>query len=328
MDPVSFLSVHSYRMITLGTFLIGLICGALGTYLYLRKQALLSDVIGHSSTLGVMGAFYLSVAVFGLDGRALLVLVIGSVLAAITAVLLSDWVARTTPLGNDATMAIMLALFYGGGLMLMRIILSGSFRGKGRINSALLGSATSITVSDIKTIVILGCLCLGMVLLLHKEYSLYCFDATYAHTLGFRSTILSPLLLSPAVLAVVLGVKAVGLILMVAFAIVPPAAARQWTNRMGPMVVVSSLIGGFSAAFGTWLSVSIGKVPTGPLIVLVLTAVLLASLCLSPSRSLVLLGWRRRQKRRELAAACSVAVQSCHRCADVCACVPVELEGK
>ncbi len=300
MDILVFLSTYSYRIISLGTFLIGLVCGILGSFLYTRRQSLLSDVIGHASTLGVMAAFLISSIVFGVDGRSLIVLVVGSVIAALLAVLLSDWIARSTPLGDDATMAVMLALFYGGGLVLLRVIIHGKYPGKGGISSALLGSATSLTIADVITIAILSLLCLLIVTMFRKEFTSFCFDRQFSHVLGFSSSVLTPLLLSSMVVAVVLGVKAVGLILMVAFTIVPPATARQWTNRFGSMVVLSGLIGGLSSVLGTWLSVSLGNVPTGPVIVLILTGFLLLSLLVSPQRSVVVQRIKRSRKRREL----------------------------
>ncbi|MBM7825706.1 manganese/zinc/iron transport system permease protein [Arcanobacterium pluranimalium] len=300
MDLIAFLSTHSYRIISIGTFMIGLVCGVLGCFLYVRRQSLLSDVIGHASTLGVMGAFIVASAVFGVDGRSLIVLVIGSVLAALVAVLLSDWIARTTPLGDDTTMAVMLALFYGGGLVLLRVIIHGSFPGKGGISSALLGSATSLTISDVLTIAVLGAMCLVIVVLFRKEFSAFCFDPQFVSVQGFSPKFLTPLLLGPTVVAVVLGVKAVGLILMVAFAIIPPAAARQWANRLLPMAIIAGLVGGLSSVLGTWLSVSLGSVPTGPVIVLILTFTLLFSLVCSPRRSLVMQKIRRVRRRREL----------------------------
>lgn len=301
MGIVEFLSVHSYRVITLGTFLVGTVCGVLGVYLYLRRQAILSDVIGHASTMGVMAGFMFASLFLPVDGRSLAVIVPASLLACLVAVLLSDWVASTTPLKHDTTMAIMLALFYGGGIVIIRIITNSNlFTDKGGITRSLLGSATSLTSFDLHTIVVLGILCIVTVILLRKEFALFCFDPTYAAVSGFHSRLLSPLLLIPTVVAVVLGVKAVGIVLMVAFAVIPPACARQWTNHVSSMVVVSGTIGGFGAAIGAWISVSLGKVPTGPVIVIVLTACLLFSLLFSPNRSIIWQAVKRNRKRREL----------------------------
>lgn len=57
MSLIEFLSEFSFRRVVLGTMLIGLCSGAMGTFLYLRRQSMMSDVIGHSATPGVMGSF-------------------------------------------------------------------------------------------------------------------------------------------------------------------------------------------------------------------------------------------------------------------------------
>ena len=104
------------------------------------------------------------------------------------------------------------------------------------------------------------------------------------------------------VLSIVIGLKAVGLVLMVALAIAPPIAARQWTTRVGSMLLLSGLIGAFSALVGSWLAVSIGRVPTGPVIVLVVTVIALVSILFAPKRSLLLTIRARRLHRKEVAA--------------------------
>lgn len=303
MGIVEFISVHLYRTIALGTFLVGLTCGALGAYLYLRRQALLADVIGHASTLGVMAGFMFASTYLEIDGRSIIVLVVGSVISCLLAVGLSDWVARTTPIKHDTSMAVMLALFYGGGLVLLRLITNGNFINKGGITAALLGRASALTTFDVQTVLVLSIICIFVVLICRKEFAVFCFDPIYAATLGFSSRILGPILLGPTVLAVVLGVKAVGLILMVAFAVIPPAIARQWTKHVGTMVFVSAVIGGLAATIGTWISITMGNIPTGPVIVLVLTGGIIFSLLFAPGRSLLLLALMHYKTRKHLQAA-------------------------
>ena len=102
--------------------------------------------------------------------------------------------------------------------------------------------------------------------------------------------------------AVVIGIKAVGLILMIAFAIMPAAAARQWTHRLWSMVTLSGVIGALSGAVGSGLAVNLGKVPTGPVVVLVLAAVLTVSLLAAPERSVLQRRRALRAQRRRLLA--------------------------
>lgn len=132
--------------------------------------------------------------------------------------------------------------------------------------------------------------------LLWKEFKVLTFDPVLCRTMGLSTRILGPLLLGTVTVAIVIGIKAVGLILMVAFAIMPAAAARQWTRHLWSMIALAGLIGALSAAIGSYLAVSLGSIPTGPIIVLVLSAVLAVSLLAAPRRSLL----RRRRAQRAL----------------------------
>ena len=89
------------------------------------------------------------------------------------------------------------------------------------------------------------------------------------------------------VIAIVIGVKAVGVVLMIAFVVTPPAAARQWTSTLPGMVALSGVFGGVGSGVGAYLSIALGNVPTGPVIVLTLFVIFLISLLASPRRSII-----------------------------------------
>ena len=120
-----------------------------------------------------------------------------------------------------------------------------------------------------------------------KEFTLRSFDPDHSTVLGFRARTIDTLMFVTIVIATVIGVKAVGLVLMVAFVVTPPAAARQWTRTLPSMVALSAVIGGVGSGVGAYLSIVLGKVPTGPLIVLTLFAIFLVSLLFAPRRSII-----------------------------------------
>lgn len=300
VGPGALLASYTFRMMLLGTSIVGLTAGVLGAFLYLHKQSLVSDIIGHAATLGVAGSFIIATAVLGIGGRSMLVLTIGSIIASTCAVLLANWIAARSPVGLDAAMTICLALFYGGGIVLMRIIVHSSLPERGGITSYMFGNAATLTRADLVTIVAFGAASLIVVAVCWKELALLTFDPIACRAMGFSPRVLSPLLLGTATVAIVIGIKAVGLILMVAFAIMPAAAARQWTHHLWSMVGLSGLIGGASGAIGSALAVNLGRVPTGPVVVLVLSILLVASLLGAPERSILRRRARLRAQRREL----------------------------
>ncbi len=103
------------------------------------------------------------------------------------------------------------------------------------------------------------------------------------------------------VVAVIIGIQAVGVVLMAAMLIIPAAAARQWTDSLGAMLVISGLFGALSGVSGALISATGANLPTGPLIVLCATALLVLSLFLGRSQGF-LWGWigSRRNRRNAL----------------------------
>lgn len=287
MNLLDFLANHTYRMVLLGTMTIGLVAGALGSFAYLRKQSLISDVISHAALPGTLLAFLTAVVVLGADGRNMIALIVGAVIVGTLAALFANGVTRTSKIRIDTAMAVSLAIFFGAGMLLMRIIANGRFEGKGGIQDYLFGKAAAITIADLTTSLTVGAFALGMMLVFWKEFALRTFDPDHSTVLGFRARTIDTLMFTTIVIATVIGVKAVGLVLMVAFIVTPPAAARQWTRKLPTMVALSAAFGALGSGVGAYLSISLGRVPTGPLIVLTLFAIFLVSLLASPRRSII-----------------------------------------
>jgi len=300
MDLVEFFGNHTYRMVFFGTSVIGLVSGALGSFAYLRKQSLISDVVSHSALPGTLLAFLISVTVLGVDGRNMFGLILGAVIIGTCAVFFANTVANRSKIRIDAAMAVALTVFFGGGMLLMRIIANGVFPGKGGIQDYLFGNASVITIADLVTSIIVGVGALALMTIFWKEFALRTFDPAHSTVLGFRAGVIDTLMFSTIVIATVIGVKAVGLVLMVAFVVSPPAAARQWTKTLSGMVGLSALFGAAGSGIGAYLSIALGKVPTGPLISLTLFGIFLFSILFSPRRSIITRALRRSRARSAL----------------------------
>lgn len=300
MDPVDFFSNHIFRMVFFGTTIIGIVAGALGAFAYLRKQSLISDVIGHSALSGALLAFLLAVVVFDVSGRSMLLLVVGAVITGTLSAMFANAVAKRTKIAIDTAMAISLTSFFGLGMLLLRIISNNPFPGKGGIENYLFGNAASITRADLTTSIAVGALALIVMVVFWKEFALRTFDPLLSTMFGFRARVVDTLMFSTIVIAIVIGIKAVGFVLMVAFIVTPPAAARQWTNALPSMVMLSAAFGGIGSGLGAYISISLGNVPTGPVICLVLFAIFLVSLLASPNRSIIVTALRRVRARKAL----------------------------
>jgi manganese/zinc/iron transport system permease protein len=266
----------------------------------LRKQSLISDVIGHSALAGALLAFLAAVVVVGVSGRNMLMLVIGAVITGTLSAMFANAISGRTKIAIDTAMAIALTTFFGFGMLLLRIISNNPYPGKGGIQDYLFGNAASITRADLTTSIAVGAFALILMIVFWKEFTLRTFDPVLSTMLGFKARVIDTLMFTTIVIAIVIGVKAVGFVLMVAFIVTPPAAARQWTNTLPGMVMLSAAFGGLGSGLGAYLSISMGNVPTGPVICLVLFAIFLVSLLASPNRSIVVTAMRRVRARKAL----------------------------
>jgi manganese/zinc/iron transport system permease protein len=171
------------------------------------------------------------------------------------------------------------------------------------LDKFLFGQAASMVRSDVQTLAIVAVVLCVLTAALYKEFKVLCFDGAFGRGLGLPIQLLDGVLMTMIVAAVVVGLQAVGVVLMAAMLITPPAAARFWTEKLHWMVILSAVFGGFSGAAGTLLSTLAPRMPTGPLIVLTATAVFVFSLLFAPRRGVVARMWRvvstQRSVRRE-----------------------------
>ncbi|MHA2788147.1 metal ABC transporter permease [Corynebacterium sp. S7] len=284
MSLADFFSNYTFVMVLVGTTAIGLVAGALGGFTYLRKQALISDVISHSALPGTLIAF-LFLSAFGLQGRSMLGLIIGAVLVGVLATWAVNWIERNSPIALDTAMAVVLTGFFGAGMLLMQYIDRRPIPGKGGVKDYLFGNASTLTRDDITVSLGIGGLALVVMVLFWKELCASSFDPEHSQMMGFSRNITDAVFFSTLVIATVIGLKAVGLVLMVAFVITPAAAARQFSRLVSTMVTLSALIGAGASALGAYLSIAFGPLPTGPVIVVVMAIIFLAALFFSPRKA-------------------------------------------
>ncbi|APE44795.1 zinc ABC transporter permease [Sulfitobacter alexandrii] len=277
---------YNATLVTLGATLLGMAAGVGGTFLFLRKRALVSDAISHATLPGVALAFMVMVTLGG-DGRNLVGLLSGAALSAVAGLLLVSWLSGRTRLAEDAAIGSVLSVFFGFGIVLLTVIQTMSSGRQAGLEGFLLGSTAGMLRSDALIIAVSAALTLALVVLMRRPLTLASFDPEYATSIG-QNVPRTDLAMMGLVLAVtVVGLKLVGLILIVALLIIPPVTARFWTERTDRVVVISGAVGGVSAYVGAALSAAIPDLPTGPIIVLVGFALFALSLLAAPGRGVV-----------------------------------------
>ena len=275
-----FFSDYTIRTVTLGAALLGIVSGALGTYAVLRKQSLLGDAISHAALPGIAIAFLIT----GTKSSAILML--GAMIAGWIATLFVLAITKNTRVSYDSSLGTILSVFFGFGLVLLTLIQKLPNANQAGLSTFLFGQAAALVQQEVITMAIFGIIALIPVILFWKEFSLLAFDPEFGKSLGLPMQWIDILLTSLLVIAIVIGLQTVGVVLMSAMLVAPAVAARQWTDRLGVMLLLSAFFGAISGISGTLLSSSISQLPTGPTIVLCISVVVIISLLLAPNRGI------------------------------------------
>ena len=285
---------YTLRTVALGSATLGVVSGALGSYAVLRKQSLLGDAISHATLPGVALAFLLT------QSKAPLVLVFGAAIAGWVATLLVIGIVNHTRIKEDSALGLVLSVFFSVGLVLLTVIQKMPTAKQSGLDAFLFGQAAALLERDVVTMASLGGMTIIIMLLFWKEFKLLCFDSAFGASLGFPMAVLDVLLITLLVIAIVVGLQTVGVVLMSAMVVAPAAAARQWTDRLGGMVVLSALFGAIAGVSGAVISSSAVQIPTGPTIVLSISAIVVFSITFAPNRGLVWNWIRNQRERRKL----------------------------
>lgn len=283
----------------IGSMLMCIAASLIGVVVFLRRQSLIGEALSHAAYPGVVVGVTFVGALFGdiTTGDAIgFAMLSGAFISALVGMKLIRWLENSLKVSADAALCFVLSFFFGLGVTLashIQFSFSNLFR---QVQIYFFGQAATMTDFHIFLYATLVAVIFLALIFLRKELKTLIFDPRYAKLLGINIPFLETTLLLLIVLSIVIGIRSVGVVLMSAMLIAPAAAARQYTHSLGKMFALSAIFGLFSACFGTyfanegsiWLSnVFPGtrlNLATGPLIVLVATAICLFALLFSPER--------------------------------------------
>jgi len=278
-----------------GTGLLGCVSGVVGAYAVLRRRALLGDMLSHAALPG------LCLALIVVGSRNSLALVAGAFVAGLIGIGVVYVVTRWTRTKEDAAIGIVLSTFFGLGIVLLSVLRRLPVTGKSGIQSYLFGQAALLRNVDILLISVSAVACLLLVLLFYKELKVFSFDPEYATAQGWPSFCLDIVITGALAVVTIVGLPAVGVVLMAGMVIIPGATARFWTDRLHVLLLLAALFGATMGIAGTSLSARVSNLPTGPTMVLCGTAVFLASMLFAPKRGVVARAVRESRARRKRA---------------------------
>lgn len=286
---------YTVRTVAAGGALLGALSGAVGSFAVLRKQSLMGDALSHAALPGVGIGFLVA-------GRSLAALLVGAAVASLVGVWFIGLVTRHTRIKQDSAMGIVLAGWFAVGIGILAFIQQRPDASQAGLDTFIFGQAAAIVEADVRLLGIVAALAAALLLLVWKELKLVTFDPAFASANGYPVRLVTAILLALIVVVVVLGLQLAGVVLMVGLLIAPGIAARQWTNRLEQMVLLAAIIGATSGGLGSILSAVDADLPTGPLIIVVVSFFVALSLLFAPGRGVVWSALRRRTDRRRFAA--------------------------
>lgn len=285
---------YNTLIVLCGACLLGACAGLVGGFAVLRGQALAGDALAHAALPGLCVAFLL------LGERSLPAMLAGALVSGLLGVAVATALRRGTRIKQDAALGIVLSVFFGAGVCLSRWIQHAAATGsKAGLDSFILGKTAGMIRSDVYWLAGISAVCLATILLFYKEFKLVAFDVEFARVQGWPAGALDLALMGLISVTVVIGLPAVGVALMAAMLILPAAAARFWTDRLGAMLGISTVLGAAAGALGVAGSAFAHGLPAGPMIVLAGTALFAISLLFAGRRGLAPRWVRRARQRRD-----------------------------
>lgn len=303
----SFFTDSVLRAPTLGCMLMCLAASLIGVVVFLRKQSLIGEALSHASYPGVIAGILVAGIFSVKESQELslsLLALVGAFCTSLLGLFAIHALEKKMKVPSDAALCFILSTFFGVGLTIAsEVQFSFTSLYKQTVNY-LYGQAATMTDIHIAIYGILSLAVIIMIVCLYKELQVMTFDRKYAKSLGIHVKTIDFLLFLLVSLSIIIGIRSVGVVLMSAMLIAPAVAARQLTNRLPRLLILSAIFGVLSGFLGNVFSVEFTDrlvqsypnarivLPTGPMIVLVATIICILSLLFAPERGMVIRLWR------------------------------------
>lgn len=296
---VIFLQDYNTRVVLAGACVFGAAAGLAGTFLLLRKRSLLGDTLGHATLPGITLAFLMA-GPLGFSPRSFLWLAVGATISGVAGMASVLLIRKMSHLKDDAALAIVLSVFFGAGIAMLSAIQQLPGGQAAGLERLIYGNPASMSSGDAWFVLLASALVAGVCGCLFKEFTLLCFDESYALTTGWAVKSLDALLMGLVVLVTIVGLQTVGILLVVALLVIPPAAARFWSDDLRVLAMVAAGGGALSSVAGVVASAILPGLPTGALIVLSAFLFFAASLLAGTKRGLMVRYLIERRAARQL----------------------------
>ena len=253
-----------------GGALIGFTNGFIGTFVVLRRMALMADSLSHSLLPGLA----VGVMIFGLAPQGLFV---GGLIAALMVALGAQLIARSSRLKEDTALAILYTVAFSLGLVLLTFV-------KVRVSLMhyLFGNILGLSNADLWISYSVCLVVIPLLAALQRPFFILLFEPAIAQSQGVRVGVFNLLLAVVLVVTMISSLQAVGVVLMLGLLIAPAATVYLLCDSFPAMLWGGGLIGMFGSVLGLILSYRINNLPSGAAIVLVLGVIFFIAYLFSP----------------------------------------------
>ncbi len=264
------------RSVLLGTVMLGISSGIVGSLVVLSKKTLVIDAISHSMLPGICIGFLLS----GVKNP--LYLLLGGMASGTLSVFLIGQITRYSKIKIDAAIAITLSVLFALGVVLLNVIQNTGNPNQSGLNDFLFGKAASMVQNDVLIFSALTGITFVLVPLFYQFFKISLFDAIFSQSIGISKFWIQSLISFLTIITAAAGIQTVGIILLSAMIIIPATTALFWTKKFSSLLIIAGIIGALCAVIGVFISYLSPKMPTGPWIVVCLASCAILSFFLSP----------------------------------------------
>ncbi len=284
---------ESVRIVVLGSILMGISCGLIGSYVVSRRLSLFGDTLSHAVLPGIAIGFVWA------GEKNNLSLLVGASVAGFLGVCCIGLLNKSTKIKEDSSLGIVLSAFYAVGICLLTRIQKSGMSEQSGLESYMFGQASALSYGDLEILSIALLLVGAFVFANYKELLVTGFDPEFSKSIKLPAELLQYCLWALIAFCVISSLQLVGVVLVSALLVIPAATASLLAQRYAGYLALACLLGAASGLGGSFLSFLGNNLPTGPLIVLSSTSLFLLILFCRPKNGLIIrwLNFRSTKKR-------------------------------
>ncbi len=271
----------------IGCMIMSLTASVMGVFIVLKRQSLAGETISHACYPGVIFAILLEkfFQVQNFDTSSVFFTLLFAFVSSFFGMLLVELFHRKGKLSEDSSLSSVLVAFFGIAITIISALQVPFPTLYKELQGYLFGQAATMTTQHLY---VYGSVAFGFILVLlmyYRPIKSVIFDPEFSQSIGINKVRINSLIQALFVLSCVLGIRAIGVVLMSAMLIFPASCARLWTYRLPFLLLLSGFIGIVSGFFGVFVSHEISShyiIPTGPMIVMIVSLIFLFSVIFAP----------------------------------------------